>query len=131
MISYHANIFNFICNYFYTPYSISCPSPSILRLLHIPHLLPTTPYLHIDSLSPTSYLTYKLSGASSLLRVRCIISDLTQTWKSSTCVGSLISAGVCCLFGAPVFEKSQGSRLIKTACSPTELLFSSASFCLP
>ena len=27
------------------------------------------------------------------------------------CVGGLISAGVCCLFGGPVFERSRGSRL--------------------
>jgi hypothetical protein len=27
------------------------------------------------------------------------------------CVGSFISAGVCCLFGDPVFERSKGSRL--------------------
>ena len=28
-------------------------------------------------------------------------------------VGGLISAAVCCLFGVPVFESSQGSRLIE------------------
>jgi hypothetical protein len=28
------------------------------------------------------------------------------------CVGGLIAAGVCCLFGGPVFERSRGSRLI-------------------
>jgi hypothetical protein len=27
------------------------------------------------------------------------------------CVGGLISDGVCCLFGGPVFERSRGSRL--------------------
>jgi hypothetical protein len=32
----------------------------------------------------------------------------------SMCVGGLISGGVCCLFGDPVFERSRGSRLIKT-----------------
>jgi hypothetical protein len=31
------------------------------------------------------------------------------------CVGGLLSAGVCCLFGGPVFERSQGSGLIETA----------------
>jgi hypothetical protein len=30
------------------------------------------------------------------------------------CVGGLISAGVGCLIGGPVFERSQGSRLIET-----------------
>jgi hypothetical protein len=46
-------------------------------------------------------------------------------------VGGLISAGVCCLVGGPVFERSQGSRLIETAGPPTGLPFSSASFSLP
>ncbi|EDL36963.1 mCG1051106 [Mus musculus] len=35
------------------------------------------------------------------------------------CVEGLISAGVCCLFGDPVFERSRGSRLIETAGPPT------------
>jgi hypothetical protein len=66
------------------------------------------------------------------LRVRCIISEWTQTPQSSTVgVLGLISAGVCCLFGGPVFERSQGSRLIETSGSPTGSPFSSASFCLP
>jgi hypothetical protein len=47
------------------------------------------------------------------------------------CVGGLISAGVCCLFGDPVFERSQGSRLIETAGPPIVSPFSSASFSLP
>jgi hypothetical protein len=33
----------------------------------------------------------------------------------SMCIEGLISAGVCCLLGGPVFERSQGSRLIETA----------------
>jgi hypothetical protein len=47
------------------------------------------------------------------------------------CVGSLISAGVCCLFGGSVSERSQGSKLIETTGPPTESPFSSASFSLP
>jgi hypothetical protein len=35
------------------------------------------------------------------------------------CIGGLMSAGVCCLFGSPVFERSWGSRLIETAGPPT------------
>jgi hypothetical protein len=35
------------------------------------------------------------------------------------CVGGLIVAGVCYLFGGPVFERSQVSRLIETAGLPT------------
>jgi hypothetical protein len=45
-------------------------------------------------------------------------------------VGVFISAGVSCLFGGPVFERSWGSRLIKTAGPPTGLPFST-SFSLP
>jgi hypothetical protein len=33
---------------------------------------------------PPPHLTSKLSGASSLLRVKCFISEWTQTWKSTT-----------------------------------------------
>jgi hypothetical protein len=67
------------------------------------------------------------------LRVRCIISEGTQTGKSSTIwvLVSLISAGVFCLFGGPVFERSQWSRLIETAGPPIGLPFFSASFSLP
>jgi hypothetical protein len=46
------------------------------------------------------------------------------------CVGGPTSAGVCCLFDSPVLERSWGSRLIETACPPTRLPFSSASFSL-
>jgi hypothetical protein len=46
------------------------------------------------------------------------------------CVGGLISAGVCCLFGGPVFEISQGGRLSKTA-GPTESPFSAFFQSLP
>jgi hypothetical protein len=44
--------------------------------------------------------------------VRCIFSD----WPAvlcCICIGVLISADVFCLFGGPVFERSQGSRLIE------------------
>ena len=47
------------------------------------------------------------------------------------CAGGLISTGVCCLFGCPVFERSQESRLMETAGAPTGLPFSSDSFSLP
>jgi hypothetical protein len=46
-------------------------------------------------------------------------------------VVSLISVGVCYFFGGPVFERSWGSRIIKTAGPPTGLPFSSVSFHLP
>jgi hypothetical protein len=31
------------------------------------------------------------------------------------CDGGLVSAGVCCVFGDPVSERSRGFRLIKTS----------------
>jgi hypothetical protein len=84
--------------------------------------------LHILS-PPPPHLTSKLPGASSILRVRYIISEWTQTWQTSTvCVGSPISGGVCCLFGGPLSERPHGSRLIETAGPPTGLPFSSAFF---
>jgi hypothetical protein len=68
----------------YFLHSISHSPPlSTLWLLHIPYLLP-------PCLSPCGcphsppHLISKLPGASSLLRVRCIMSEWTQTWKSST-----------------------------------------------
>jgi predicted small integral membrane protein len=59
----------------------------------------------MSHLSPP-HLTSKLPGASSFLRVRCIISEWIQTRKSSTACILEASAGVCCLFGGPVFERS-------------------------
>jgi hypothetical protein len=46
-------------------------------------------------------------------------------------VGSFITVGVCSLFDDPIFERSQGSRLIKTAGLPTGSPFSLTSFSLP
>jgi hypothetical protein len=37
--------------HFYTPYPIPHPSPPIRQLLYIPHLLPTSPHLHMDDLT--------------------------------------------------------------------------------
>jgi hypothetical protein len=47
------------------------------------------------------------------------------------CVGGLISAGVCYLFGGPVIERSQASRLIEIVRYPTGLPFFSNLFSLP
>jgi len=47
------------------------------------------------------------------------------------CVGGLISAGICCLFGGSVFERFPGSKLIETAGSPAGSPFSSAFSSLP
>jgi hypothetical protein len=79
------------------------PPPSTVRLFHIPYLLPN-PYLHLDV--PISHPTWPLNsvgppvswglGASSRndpVVLYCI------------CVGGLLSAAVCCLFGGPVFER--------------------------
>jgi hypothetical protein len=46
----------------------------------------------------------------------------------SICIGGLISAGVCFLVGGPVYDKSQGSRLVETAGSPTVSSSFSASY---
>jgi hypothetical protein len=48
-----------------------------------------------------------------------------------TYVEGLISASIYCLFGGPVLERSQESRLIENAGSPTGSPFYSASFSLP
>jgi hypothetical protein len=102
----------FIYLFIYTP-DIIPPHPAHPPTVPYP-LPPPHSCLHEDV---PPHLTSKLPRASSLLRVRCIISNWTQTRQSSTvCVRDLISAGVCCLFGGPVFEKS---RLIETAGPPT------------
>jgi hypothetical protein len=52
---------NFILFLIYFLHSFHyCPSPSTLRLLHIPHLLPTTPHLHMDA--PTPHPTWPLNS---------------------------------------------------------------------
>jgi hypothetical protein len=56
---------------------------SNLWLFHIPYPLPT-PLSPCGCPPPPPHLTSKLPGASSLLRVRHIVSDWTQTWQSST-----------------------------------------------
>jgi hypothetical protein len=92
-----------------------------------------TPCLHeeIPTTQHTSNHTSKLPEASSLLRVRCIFSEWTQTRKSSTVyvLGPYISC-VCCLVGGPVFERPRGSRLILIAGPPAGSPFSSAFFSL-
>jgi hypothetical protein len=47
------------------------------------------------------------------------------------CVWGVISTGICCPFGGPVFKRSQGSKIIKTSGPPTESTFSLTSFNLP
>ena len=115
--------------FFYTPYFIPPPWPwPNLWLFHIPHLLPTTLSPHGCPHS-LPHLDYKLLGASSLLRVRCIIwmnTDLAVLY--CMCVGYLISDSICCLFGGPVFDRSWGSWLMEIAGLPTGSPFSSASF---
>jgi hypothetical protein len=61
-------VIHFLHSIFYSP-----PLPT-LQLLHIPHLLHTPPH-PISTWIPPPQLTSKLPGASSLLRVRCIISE--------------------------------------------------------
>jgi hypothetical protein len=63
---------------------ILLPSQSTLWLFHIPYLLltPVSPQ-DIPISQPPANQTSKLPEASSLLRVRCIIYDWTQTQQSS------------------------------------------------
>ena len=57
--------------------------PSTLRLLQITHLLLTPPSVSTWKITPSHHLTSKLPMASSLLRVKCIISEWTQNRISS------------------------------------------------
>lgn len=68
-------------SFFYTP-DFSTPPCSILQLLYIPYLL-STPLLTVSiRISPyhPHHHTSKLPVASSLLRIMCTFSELTQTW---------------------------------------------------
>jgi hypothetical protein len=63
---------------------------------------------------PIPHPTWALNSLwTPVLRVKCMISEWTQTLQSSACMtdGDLISTAVCCLFGGPVFGRSRGSRL--------------------
>ena len=75
-----------------------------------PHPQPTWPLNPQDP--PVSWGL----GASSLNEHRFSIPLLYLCW-------GLLSAGVCCLFGGLVFERSQGSRLIKWDCCTLLLSF--------
>jgi hypothetical protein len=66
--------------FFYIPYFIS---PITFWLFHIPYLHPTHLSTRGCPHSPPN-LTSVIPGDSSLLRVRCIISEWTQTQQSST-----------------------------------------------
>jgi hypothetical protein len=69
--------------YFYTPYSI--PRPAIHPLSAPYPTPPPDPNLFPGEWSHSPpHLTSKFPGASSLLKVRCIVSEWTQTQKSST-----------------------------------------------
>jgi hypothetical protein len=84
----------FLQSIFYFP-------PSTLWLFLIPYLLPSL-LSQGGCLHSSPHLTSKLPGPSSLLRIKCIISELTQTEKSSTvCVlGTLyqVMYAVCLVF---------------------------------
>ena len=111
---------------FYTPYFIP---PSTLELFHGPYLFPTPLYPSGCPHSPPQ-LTSKLPGPPGSWGLGA--SSLTEQRPRSSClcVGSLISAGVCCQIGVPAIERSWGSRLIETVSLPTGLPFS-ASISLP
>ena len=80
----------FIFNSFFTlyiPFPAPPHPPSECSISHT-----SSPAYPISTWMPPPHLTFKLPGASSLLRVRCIISESTQTQKSSiVCWGPHIS----------------------------------------
>ena len=109
-------------NFFYTPYIIPIPvfPPTVPPPIPIftssprggPHPTPTLSDL------PTDW------GPKILKGYVCIFLHWVQTLSSSDIyIGGLISTGLCCLFGGPVSERSQGSRLVET----TGLLMGSPS----
>jgi hypothetical protein len=114
----------YVCMYlhsrFYTPNGL----PSNCSTLHTSSLHPMSPQICPHSHFPTHQKS-KHPGVSSFLRVKSIYSD--SVVLCCICIDVLISAGVCCLVGGPVFERFQGSRLIETAGSPTGSPSSSAS----
>ena len=58
-------LFSFLFSFkfiFYTPYSIPCPPPSTLQLLHNPHLLPNSPVSTWMSPSPPPTRPLKTQG---------------------------------------------------------------------
>jgi len=72
--------------FFLFTFKILFPFRSTLRLFHIPYLLPLTPTPPLSPQGcphPLPHQTSKLPRASSLLRVRFIFSDWTQTQESS------------------------------------------------
>jgi hypothetical protein len=105
--SFHFSLFFKLIYYLHFIYH-SLPPPSTLQLLHIPHLLPIPPYLNGDPSTPTPP-DIKLPGASSLLRVRCNVSEWTQNQSPLlyVCWGPHIMWYM--LSGHPVFERSQNS----------------------
>jgi hypothetical protein len=80
---------------------------------------------------PTSHQTSPLPGASSLWSIRCGFSHWGQTRQSSVVHvlgrGCIISAGICCLVGGSVSERSREFRLVETAGLPMGSPSSSAS----
>ena len=74
--------FPFLIKLFYTIFHN--PNPTPIHPLTAPHPTPPYPLSLCGCPHHPLHLTSKLPGVSSLLRVRCIICEWTQTWKSST-----------------------------------------------
>jgi hypothetical protein len=89
------------------------PSWSTPWLFHIPHLLPC---FHEDVLahpsSPPPHHTSQLPETSSLLRVRCVFSDWTQTRQSSAQNYSLLLSF--CLWARVSFNDTKSKKQTKT-----------------
>jgi hypothetical protein len=108
-----------------------CHPPSPPSHCPTSHTFPLSPCLHVNV--PTPYPTWPLNSLEPPVSWGLGASSLNEHRPGNPllmCVRGLILAGVCCLFGGLVFERSQGSTLIETAGRPTGSHFSSASFSL-
>jgi hypothetical protein len=89
------NIYLFI--YFYIPYFI--PLPCLLSNCSTSHTSSPSPNLNVDAPTPLPYLTSKLPGASSLLRVRWIWMNTDLAVLYYTCVHTYTHISRCMLPG--------------------------------
>jgi len=125
-------VFFYYCLFIFT-LQILLPSWSTSSSI-VPHSIPPPrhPCLHKDVPTLPPHQASKFPRASSLLRIRWIFSEWTQTWESSALYVLEASSQLGCLVGGSVSERSQGSRLVETAGPPTGSPSSSApsSFCL-
>jgi len=127
MVITHCFFFSYVIYLFLHSRFYSPPGPPSDSSQSHTSSLPTPVLTTMSSLHQL-HQTSKLPGASSLLRVRCIFSDWTQTQESSA--ADDLEASSQLVYAAWLVvqcQRSRGSRLIETAEPPTGLLSSSAS----